>query len=181
MTIAAAPSLHPSLEWLNADAQTVEEQRGRVLALVYWNASSAYCHKLLDQMATLKARHPLALSVLGVHVPKFDAEVDGRTVLKALNRMRVGFPVANDRHWITWQHYRISRWPSVALVDPRGDLRQIFSGDDQLAAIDASVLALIDEAGGPSSLPPEDEGLRNGEPREALNFPCGLAATDGHL
>jgi hypothetical protein len=140
-----------------------------------------YCHNLLDQMATLKARHPMALAVLGVHVPKFDAEVDGRTVLKALNRMQVRFPVANDRHWITWQHYRITRWPSVALVDPRGDLRHIFSGDDQLAAIDAAVLALIDEAGGPSSLPPEDEGLRNGEPRVALSFPSGLAVTDGHL
>jgi hypothetical protein len=181
MTTAAAPRLHSSLEWLNADAQAVEDHRGRVLAIVFWNAGSVYCHNLLDQIATLKARHPVSLSVIGVHLPKFDAEVDGRTVLKALNRMRVGFPVANDRDWVTWQHYGIVRWPSVALVDPRGDLREIFSGDDQLAALDAAVSAMVEEAGGMTSLPPEDEGLRNGEPRLALNFPGGLVITDGHL
>jgi sugar lactone lactonase YvrE len=181
MTTQAAPRLHSSLEWLNCDAQTIEAQHGRVLALVFWNASSAYCHNVLDQMASLKARHPLALAVLGVHQPKFDAEVDGRTVLKALNRLRVGFPVANDRHWVTWQHYGIVRWPAVALIDPEGNLREVFTGDDQMVALDAAISALVDEVGGIHALPPEDDGLRNGEPRLALSFPSGLLATDGHL
>lgn len=181
MTTTAAPRLHPSLDWLNADAQTIEAQHGRVLALVFWNASSVYCHNLLDQMRSLKARYPLALAVLGVHQPRFDAEVDGRTVLKALNRLKVGFPVANDRGWVTWQHYGITRWPAVALIDPQGNLREVFAGDDQAAAIDASIAALVDEVGGISSLPPDDDGLRNAEPRLALSFPSGLVATDGHL
>ena len=181
MTTRAAPRLHSSLEWLNADPQTIEGQHGRVVALVFWNAGSAYCHNLLDQVASLKARYPLALAVLGVHLPKFDAEVDGRTVLKAVNRMKVGFPVANDRGWVTWQHYGIVRWPSVALIDPQGNLRDVFSGDDQLAAIDASISALVDEVGGISSVPPDHDGLRNAEVRQALNFPTGLVATDGHL
>src|SRR5687767_14843480 len=107
MTTRAAPRLHRSLEWLNAAPQTIEGQHGRVVALVFWNAASAYCHNVLEQMASLKARYPLALALLGVHLPKFDAEVDGRTVLKAANRLKVGFPVANDRGWVTWQHYGI--------------------------------------------------------------------------
>jgi sugar lactone lactonase YvrE len=181
MTTTAAPKLHSSLEWLNCDAQTIEAQHGRVLALVFWNASSAYCHNLLDQVATLKARHPLALAAIGVHLPKFDAEVDGRTVLKALNRLKVGFPVANDRGWVTWQHYGITRWPAVALIDPEGNLREIFSGDDQLAALDNAISALVDEVGGIHALPPEDDGLRNAEPRLSLSFPAGLVVTETHL
>jgi hypothetical protein len=181
MTTTAAPRLHPSLEWLNCDAQTIEAQHGRVLALVFWNASSAYCHNLLDQVATLKARHPLALAAIGVHLPKFDAEIDGRTVLKALNRLKVGFPVANDRGWVTWQHYGITRWPAIALIDPEGNLREIFSGDDQLAALDNAISALVDEFGGIHALPPEDDGLRNAEPRLSLSFPSGLVVTDNHL
>jgi sugar lactone lactonase YvrE len=181
MTTTAAPRLHSSLEWLNADAQTIEAHHGRVLALVFWNASSAYCHNLLDQVASLKARYPLALAALGVHLPKFDAEVDGRTVLKALNRLRVNFPVANDRGWVTWQHYGVVRWPAVALIDPLGNLREIFSGDDQMQALDAAISALVDEVGGIHALPPDHDGLRNAEPRLALSFPSGLLATDGHL
>jgi hypothetical protein len=181
MTTQAAPKLHSSLEWLNADAQTIEAQHGRVLALVFWNASSVYCQNLLDQVASLKARYPLALAALGVHLPRFDAEVDGRTVLKALNRLRVGFPVANDRGWVTWQHYGITRWPAVALIDTQGNLRQVFSGDDQLAAMDAAITELVEEAGGIHVQPPDDEGLRNAEPRLSLSFPAGLAVTDSRL
>jgi hypothetical protein len=114
-------------------------------------------------------------------VPRFDAEVDGRTVLKAANRLRMPFPVANDRRWVTWQHYGISRWPSVALVDTQGRLREVYSGDDQFATIDAGIAALIDEVGGATSLAADDEPLLGAEPRGPLAFPSGLAVADGHL
>jgi hypothetical protein len=181
MSASLAPNLHPSLNWLNADAQTILAQRGRVLALVFWNASSAYCHNLIDELNRLKARYPFALAVLGVHQPKFDAEVDGRTVLKAINRLGVGFAVANDRGWITWQHYGITSWPSVALINPDGELREIFSGDDQAAALDAAISGLIDEVGGPTSMPEGEANLRGAEPRTTLAFPSGITLTDSHL
>src|SRR5436190_13208712 len=171
MNATAAPKLHSSLEWLNADPQTIEAHQGRVLALVFWNAGSTYCHNLVEQMSVLRARYPLQLSVLGVHQPRFDAEVDGRIVLRAANRLEVNFPVANDRGWVTWQHYGIGHWPSVALIDATGRLRAVHSGDDQLGAIDAEVARLIDEVGGNTVPPPEDERMRNGEPRLALSFP----------
>jgi len=135
MSSSLAPALHSSLNWLNADAQTIAAQRGRVVALVFWNAGSAYCHNLIDELNRLKARYPFGLAVLGIHLPRFDAEVDGRTVLKAINRLGVGFAVANDRGWVTWQHYGITSWPSVALINPEGELREIFSGDDQASAL----------------------------------------------
>lgn len=181
MSGSPAPTLHSSLNWLNADAQTISAQRGRVLALVFWNAGSAYCHNLIDDLNRLKARYPFALAVLGVHLPRFDAEIDGRTVLKAINRLGVGFAVANDRGWVTWQHYGITAWPSVALINPDGELREIFSGDDQAAALDAAISALIDEVGGPTSMPPGEAALRGAEQREALSFPSGIALTDSHL
>jgi hypothetical protein len=181
MSTSLAPTLHPSLNWLNADAQTIAAQRGRVLALVFWNASSAYCCNLIDELNRLKARYPFGLAVLGVHVPKFDAEVDGRTVLKAMNRLGVGFAVANDRSWITWQHYGITSWPSVALINPDGELREIFSGDDQASALDAAISGLIDEVGGPTSMPAEEASLRGAEERKTLAFPSGLTLTDSHL
>ena len=181
MSASLAPTLHSSLNWLNADAQTISAQRGRVLALVFWNASSVYCHNLIDELNRLKARYPFALAVLGVHVPKFDAEVDGRTVLKAMNRLGVGFAVANDRGWVTWQHYGITCWPSVALINPDGELREILSGDDQASALDAAISGLIDEVGGPTSMPSGEANLRGAEQRGALSFPSGIALTDSHL
>ncbi|KFN47149.1 redoxin domain-containing protein [Arenimonas metalli] len=176
----AAPELSPSLQWLNADRQSVAAQQGHVLALVFWNAASTYCHNLLDELMRLQARYPVALSVLGIHQPKFDSELDGRLVLKTANRLGLTFPVANDRGWSTWQHYGIQSWPSVALVDTRGRLRQVLAGDHQGPALDAAIAGLIDEVGGAvrTFQPPRRTG---GESRLPLAFPAGLAVGESHL
>ncbi len=177
---AIAPDLLPSLHWLNAEPQTLAQHRGRVLALVFWNASSAYCHNLLDELMRLQARFPLGLSMIGIHQPKFDSELDGRLVLKAANRLGLPFPVANDRAWATWQHYGIQSWPSVALVDTRGRLRQVLAGDHQGGALDAAIAGLIDEVGGAvmAAGPVRRSGA---EPRLPLAFPSGLAVGENHL
>lgn len=178
--IAAAPELLPTLPWLNAGPQTVAGHQGRVLALVFWNAASAYCHNLLDDLARLQSRYPLGLSVLGIHQPKFDAELDDARVLKAANRLGIPFPVANDRGWTTWQHYGIQSWPSVALVDTRGRLRQVLAGDQQLGALDAAVAALIEEVGD-AVVSPQPPRRLGAEPRLPLAFPSGLAMGENHL
>ena len=176
----AAPELSPSLQWLNAERQTVAAHQGRVLAVVFWNAASAYCHNLLDELMRLQARYPVALSILGIHQPKFDSELDGRLVLKTANRLGLNFPVANDRTWSAWQHYGVQSWPSVALVDPRGRLRHVLAGDHQAPAIDAAIAALIDEVGG--AIRQADPPRRSGaESRLPLAFPAGLAVGENHL
>ena len=176
-----SPELHSSLQWLNSEAVTLAGQRGRVVALVFWNASSAYSHTLLAQISTLKLRHPVGLAVIGIHLPKFDAEVDGRVVLKALNRLGVTFPVANDRGWVTWQHYGIRAWPSVALIDSAGLLREVFTGDEQSEQLAESIASLLDEGGAPILA---GNGLRatiGQETRTPLRFPQGIVATETHL
>ena len=180
MTTAPAPALHSSLNWLNADPQTLSAQRGRVLVLVFWNASSAYSQNLIDELLRLKLRHPVGLAVLGVHQPKFDAEIDGKTVQKALNRAGVNFPVANDRGWVAWQHYGIVSWPSMALIDSKGLLRDIFSGDDQMVALDSAIQSLMEEAG-PALMPAPNLHLSGQEAPAPLLFPSGLVATESHL
>lgn len=177
---AAAPELPTSLDWLNAPPQRLEAHRGRVVAVVFWNAASAYCHSLLEELQRLQARFPVALSLLGVHLPKFDAEIDGRTVLKVANRLGLPFPVANDRGWVAWQHYGLQSWPSVALVDTRGRLREVFTGDDQGPALETAVQKLVDEVGG-AVLGVDPPRRLGAEPRLPLAFPSGLAVGENHL
>src|SRR5690606_5900252 len=135
---------------------------------------SPYCHTLLGELQRLQAKFPLGLSLIGIHLPRFDSELDGRLVLKAANRLGLPFPVANDRGWSTWQHYGVQSWPSVALVDTRGRLRDLFTGDDQAPRLEAAIQGLVDEVGG--ALVQADPPRRVGtEPRLPLAFPSGLA------
>lgn len=181
MSAMLAPELNESLHWLNSEPQSIAGQRGRILALVFWNASSIYCQNMMDELARIKARHPVGLAILGIHLPKFDAEVDDRVVLKAVNRMRIGFPVANDRNWIAWQHFGITRWPSVALIDSEGVVCDIITGDDNGDLLERKIAGLIDQAASSHSLMEHPFRAKNTEENTALSFPSGLAVTETHL
>ena len=176
-----APELNESLHWLNSDAQTIAGQRGRILALVFWNASSVYSQNLIDELTRIKAKHPLGLAVLGIHLPKFDNEVDDRVVMKAVNRQRIAFPVANDRGWVTWQHFGISRWPSVALIDGEGVVCEIIAGDDQIELLEKMIGELINKSATSHSIMEHAFRAKNAEEQTALSFPSGIAVTDSHL
>lgn len=184
--IAPAPALSGDLDWINAPAPSLAALRGRVVALGFWSAGSAYCHNLLDDLRTLQGKFSDGLTVLGIHVPKFDAERDPRAVVKAVNRLRVRFPVANDAGFVAWQHYGIRAWPSVALIDTQGQLVEIIAGDLRRGDIETRVAQLLDDAG--------DRGLRvyeahdahggpqaRPEPALPLAFPAGLAVTASHV
>ncbi len=181
MSAMLAPELNENLHWLNSEPQSIAGQRGRILALVFWNASSVYSQNMIDELARIKAKHPLGLIILGIHLPKFDAEIDDRIVLKAINRQRIAFPVANDRNWITWQHFGITRWPSVALIDSEGVVCDIITGDDNAEALERKIAELIDQAASSHSLVEHPFRPKNPEEKTALSFPSGLAVTDNHL
>ena len=51
-----APELPRSLQWLNAPATTLHEQRGRIVALAFVNGASAWCAQRLNDLAVLQAK-----------------------------------------------------------------------------------------------------------------------------
>ena len=69
-----APELPRSLQWLNAPATTLHEQRGRIVALAFVNGASAWCAQRLNDLAVLQdvaaVRH--AQGVVGVLLDQQD-------------------------------------------------------------------------------------------------------------
>ncbi len=181
MAPSPAYELSATLDWLNAEPQRLAAHRGRVVALLFWSASSVYCHNLLHGFAAIQRRHPDALSVLAVHVPKFDAEREAAVLQHVLRRLDVHLPVANDRDWTVWQHYALQSWPTAVLIDHEGIRAGDFAGDDQLPAIEAMLQELIVKAG---AVPPKPANLhvRPGHKQFAtLNCPGGLALGEDTL
>lgn len=181
-SLPLAPELVEQLEWVNSPPRSLRSQRGRVVLLAFWSAGSVYSHNLLDDLRQVQARHADGVTVLGIHTPKFDAERGARLLLKAVNRLAVRFPVVHDPGFVTWQHYGIRAWPSVAVVDTEGRLVEIVSGDLQRDTLDALVVRLLE---GEGRRPPRvhehpSHGLKP-EPRLPLAFPSGLAVMQNHL
>jgi sugar lactone lactonase YvrE len=167
--------LSVKLDWLNADPQMLSAHHGRIVALLFWNASSVYCHNALSDMFQLQRRHPENLSVLAIHVPKYTAEQDQKTLLDVINRLDIQLPVANDTRWTAWQHYDIQSWPSVVLIDPAGSIVATFAGDENRRDIESKINELL--AGMPYATNPKPKLLKaRPKPKvfSPLHSPCGL-------
>jgi hypothetical protein len=176
-----APEFSGALQWINAPASTLRQQRGRVVLVAFWHAGSAWSHNLLDDLRLLQARHSESLGVFAIHTPKFEAERDPKRVQKAVNRHQLRFPVAHDPEFTAWQHFGIRSWPAVAVIDTRGHLVEIRGGDLQREALEALVLRLIEEAGFDLQRHDPVSAVLRPEPRMPLLFPSGLAVSPNHL
>lgn len=140
-----APELTDSLTWLNSRPVSLSAQEGKVVALLFWSAGSAWSHNLLDRFSQLQARFQRELQVIGIHCPKFEAERDTDTVRRAVATLGPVFPVAHDPDFVTWQHYEVNAWPSTVLLDPHGNVRGQLRGEVGLEALEGVLRSLFAE------------------------------------
>lgn len=181
-TLAVAPEFPGNLEWLNlTQPLRMAQLRGKVCALAFVNAGSAWCQQRLGDLANLRRRHGDRINVVAVHVPRFENERDPGRVVMLLRRQRFEFPVAHDPDWILWQQYGIEAWPTVVLIDGAGKVRKRWVGDAQARELDAAVAELQDEAVVPAYDADPIELRQMREPLLPLSFPAGLALDAGTL
>lgn len=179
--MSLAPELSSSLEWVNTPPVRLAALRGHVVALAFFNADSAYGRNLLEELRVLQARHAEGLRVIGVHVPKFEAERSARLAHKTVNRLGLRFPVAHDGGFVAWQHYGLRVWPSVVLISPLGQVVATVQGDRQREVLEHLITRTLDETALADRVFNAAQPALRPEPPSALAFPTGLAATPAHL
>ena len=85
------------------------------------------------------------LTVVGVHSPKFEYEKLPESVAAAIDRHEIHHPVLNDPNMTTWQSYGVRAWPTLVLVDPKGEIIATYSGEGHAHAIEALLEKLVPE------------------------------------
>lgn len=86
------------------------------------------------------------LVIIGNHFPEFSHEEDLANVKDAVQRLEIKYAVAQDNDGVTWNAYRTRYWPSLFLIDKRGDIRYKHIGEGQYAETEAAIRALLAEA-----------------------------------
>jgi thiol-disulfide isomerase/thioredoxin len=132
---------------------TPDDLRGRVVLLHFWTAGCVNCLRVLDELADLEARHGDALTVLGVHSPKFPHEAQPEAVDAAVRRYGVRHPVLDDAELVAWDAYAARAWPTLVLVDPRGYVVAQVTGEGHGPELSVLVDELVDEQGAPGATP----------------------------
>lgn len=172
-----------ALGCVNADSvPTPADLRGRVVLLYFWSGSLIHARALLAELKPIEARFPEGLVLLGVHVPRYPAEVDDAMVLKHINRNYIRHPVLNDRQHRLYRAFGLPGLPASVLLDAHGRIHGVYPGERRADELELTIDTLIGEAREARILqlaPPLP--VRRPEPKTALNFPCGLAASEQRL
>lgn len=119
----------------------VEDLRGRFVLLDFWTLCCVNCHHVLAELRPIEQKFSDVLTVIGVHSPKFEHEKKPESVAAGIERHDIHHPVLNDPNMATWASYGVRAWPTLVLIDPRGDVIATYSGEGHAHAIEA----LLDE------------------------------------
>jgi thiol-disulfide isomerase/thioredoxin len=160
-TTIAPPELpdrgvHPELRdvdgWLQSDVTSLEELRGKVVAVQFWTFGCSNCKNTLPAMQALYEDHrDDGFEIVGVHAPEFSYEADVDNISEAAVELGVAWPIVLDtrkRTFHSWQEGPRGHWPRIYLLDRDGHIRYDHIGEGRYAEIDAAVQALLAEGAG---------------------------------
>ena len=146
------PDLGPAMElvgidgWLQADVESLEDLRGKVVVVQFWTFGCHNCKATLPNLEALYAEHGGAdFEIVGVHSPEFDYEKDPNAIASASEELGVTWPIALDtakRSFRSWQGSP-AYWPRTYVLDREGHIRFDHIGEGAYEELNETVAALL--------------------------------------
>ena len=130
--------------WLNSPRLTASSLVGRVVLVDFWTYT---CINWLRQLPYVRAwaeRYRQGLVVIGVHTPEFAFEHNIDNVRRAVQQMRIEYPVVIDNDYSIWRAFNNQYWPALYFIDARGRVRHRHFGEGDVPVLGTSHSAAIE-------------------------------------
>lgn len=151
------PPLDGATGWLNSPPLGTEALRGKVVLIDFWTYSCINCLRAMPFVHEWERRYrDHGLVVIGVHTPEFAFERNPRNVMRAVEQLKVGYPVALDNNYAIWRAFDNRYWPAHYFVDAQGRIRAHQFGEGNYAHSEQVIRRLLQEAGNHNLPPPAD-------------------------
>jgi peptide-methionine (R)-S-oxide reductase len=125
----SAPALSTG-QWLNSEATTLENLRGRVVLVDFWTFGCYNCRNTLPTLKRFDASYRnKGLTIVGVHTPESDYEKKFDKIQAAVKSNGIKYPVVTDTDGETWRAFDIEAWPTVVILDKQGRIRYRHIGE----------------------------------------------------
>jgi Thioredoxin like C-terminal domain len=137
--------------WLNSPRLTPEALVGKVVLVQFCTYTCINWLRTLPYIRVWTQKYGSDVVVLGVHTPEFAFEQNVDNVRRALQQMRVMYPVVIDNDYAIWRAFDNHYWPALYFVDARGRVRQHHFGEGEYERSEKVIQRLLAEAGGAGS------------------------------
>src|SRR3954454_2122371 len=149
--LGRAPDFTGNQRWFNTPggrALHLARLRGRVVLVDFWTYTCINCLRTLPYVRAWDEHYRRdGLTVVGIHTPEFAFERDAGNVERAVAQNKLGYPVAQDNDYATWNAYGNQYWPAKYLIDARGRVRYAHFGEGDYDKTESAIRALLAEAG----------------------------------
>ena len=142
-------ALAGAADWINSPAIPVSGMAGKVVLVQFGTYT---CINWLRTLPYIRAwaRRYTGLAIIGVHTPEFAFEKDIENVRRAIQQMKIEFPLAIDNDYGIWRAFNNNHWPAVYLLDVRGRLRHQQFGEGNYERLERTIQQLLSETGEPA-------------------------------
>ena len=133
--------------WLNAEHPVrLADLRGRVVLIDMWTFGCQACQRrIISLRGWYEKYHSQGLIIIGNHFPEFAREAELPSLKQAVRQLGIQYPVLQDNEGVNWRLYGSRTWPTLYLVDKRGNLRYQHAGDGNAAQTEAAIRQLLSE------------------------------------
>lgn len=142
----AKPSVDGAVEWINSPSLGAEELRGKVVLVDFWTYSCINCLRSLPYIKDwYKKYKSQGLVVIGVHSPEFAFEHDLVGVRRAVEDLKIEYPVAVDNSKTIWTAFKNQYWPAHFLIDRDGRIRYHHFGEGNYGETEHRIQMLLNK------------------------------------
>ena len=139
-----APPFPTGAAWVNSPALTMEELRGRVVLIEFWDFCRPNSIRTLPYLRAWHERYKAAgLRVIGVHASGFELSADPEAVEAAVARLEISYPVVVDQEFGIWQDYGNLGWPARYLFNQQGRLFDYHYGEGGYEETELAIQELL--------------------------------------
>jgi alkyl hydroperoxide reductase subunit AhpC len=85
------------------------------------------------------------LAFVSMHTPEFEYEKKLENVKQAVTELQIKYPVAQDNDFQTWNKYHVRGWPTLFLIDKKGQIRYTQIGEGNYDQTRAAIQVLLAE------------------------------------
>jgi cytochrome c biogenesis protein CcdA/thiol-disulfide isomerase/thioredoxin len=153
-----APAIAGISQWFNTPGNvplSLESLRGKVVLVDFWAYSCINCQRAIAHVDAWYAAYRAAgLVVIGVHTPEYSFEHVPSNVEAGAKRLGIGYPVALDNGYTTWNNFDNQSWPADYLIDATGTVRHVGIGEGEYQLTESLIRDLLAAADPKATLPP---------------------------
>jgi thiol-disulfide isomerase/thioredoxin len=140
-------ALGRAAEWLNSPRLTPSSLAGKVVIVDFCTYTCINWLRTLPYLRAWAQKYRQGLVVIGVHTPEFAFEQNLENVRRAVQQMRIDYPLAIDNDYAIWRAFKNQYWPALYFVDGRGKIRDHHFGEGEYDGSEKIIQRLLTEAG----------------------------------